>query len=67
MSAITFKSVLSRATTTADGGWRIYLDLSEKDSETVAALVKNKDRILAVAIVPEDPISGDEFEEEDFG
>lgn len=55
-SAVEFRAFFSKATTTVDGGWRVYLDLSELSGDVVAKLANTKGRALQVAIVvePED-------------
>ena len=57
---ITFKAILAKVSTTADGGWRVTLDVAECDREAVLTLSKFRELLLAIAIVPDEtqPLSG---------
>mgnify|MGYP003437482779 CR=1 FL=1 len=52
MAEITFKGIVTKATTTVDGGWRIYIDLGFDESEKITQLIEHKDQILQFAAIP---------------
>lgn len=49
---ITLTGTLYKAQTMVDGGWRLYIDVPESDSESVLKITKIKDENLGIAIVP---------------
>lgn len=53
---ITFVATFNKATTTVDGGWRIYLDLLDTDGDKVSEIAKNKDHTFQVAMVPSEDL-----------
>jgi hypothetical protein len=50
--AITFHAVLTRLTTTVDGGWRVSFDVAQSDKDGVMALSDLRECELALAIAP---------------
>jgi len=59
MSApITLHAILVRVSTTADGGWRVTLDVPQSDADQVMRLSALRDCALGVAIVPETDSQG---------
>jgi hypothetical protein len=62
---ITFHATFYKATTTADGGWRVYLDLSEGAGPVVARLAAAQGQVLQCAIMPEDECGGTDGEDDE--
>ena len=49
---ITFKALLSKATTTVDGGWRVSFDVSADEVAQIMELTKQSGKLLQVAVIP---------------
>ncbi len=49
---LTFTGIVTKATTTVDGGWRVYIDLGMNDGEAVTKLIELRDQLLQFAAVP---------------
>jgi hypothetical protein len=51
IKGIAFQGVISKITTTSDGGWRVSLDVGHADGDAMLALAGLRDRNLQVGIV----------------
>ncbi len=49
---IAFQAILTKISTTPDGGWRLTLDVSANESQIVLLLAEFRDQILQFAAVP---------------
>lgn len=54
MEAIPLSAILSKATTTVDGGWKITFDIGEDCQAQVLKLCEHKNELLQLVVVPVD-------------
>lgn len=59
MEPISLQAILSKATTTVDGGWNITFSVGEYNQAQVLELCNYKNELLQISIVPVD--SGDTY------
>jgi hypothetical protein len=62
--AIACRAIFARATTLADGGWRVSFDLDESDAGKVAQVTALRDSVLFLTVIPEGMIQAEEREDE---
>jgi hypothetical protein len=51
-TGVSFRAVISKVTTTIDGGWKVTLDLSANESEQALALAQLRDQLIQFGAVP---------------
>lgn len=50
--AISFRGVITKVSTTIDGGWKVTLDLSANESNEALELAKLRDQLIQFGAVP---------------
>ena len=50
---ITFQALLSKISTTVDGGWNITLSVGQNEVQSVMQLSELREATLAIAVIPE--------------
>ena len=51
-NGVTLLAVLSKVSTTPDGGWRLTFDVSANEDEQVLGMIDLRDRLAQMALVP---------------
>jgi hypothetical protein len=54
VKGITFQAILSKASTTVDGGWVVSFAVSQDEAQAVLQLTELRDDLLQLAVVPVD-------------
>lgn len=52
LDGISFKATLAGVRTTADGGWKITLDVPASEADQLLDFAKHRDKVFQVAAIP---------------